>query len=331
MRTATSSLQTLSLVLLTGAVARTPEFRKTASGVSVLDLTIAGEQEVILQTGDVKMMPFFQSASLVGPLASDAQRKGIEAGDLVTGIGHLNFGTWTDEVKGKCSKLTTRLTQLETGAYFPEVVTHNDGSKRMVGKGGRNTVTVIAHLTNTPVVTDTDHGPVARFGLAVNEIYTVKGVRRETTHYIEANAWRDLAAVAALLEKGRPVQVEGRLINTSFTRNTHVHHTNELELTLIIPLLSQKPSAQAPRADVPAQATGQAAGQELVAAAPVAAPVVAAAVPVAAVTETAPVVAAAETPAPAPVNEAAAVLAGLEDQSGQETRPARKGGKRKSA
>lgn len=83
----------------------------------------------------------------------------------------------------------------------------------------RNKVSLIGRLGAQPEVLTLKTGRhLAKFSIAVNEPYKDKqGDWQEQTQWHNVTAWGKTAErVAALLEKGQQVLIEGRLENTSY-------------------------------------------------------------------------------------------------------------------
>ncbi|MCX7802974.1 MAG: single-stranded DNA-binding protein [Meiothermus ruber] len=93
---------------------------------------------------------------------------------------------------------------------------------------------LVGNLTRDPELRYTPQGTaVTRISLAVNEKFTTRqGGEQEKVHYVEAQAWRELAEYAAELKKGDGAFLMGRLVNDSWTAQDGTRrYTTRVELS----------------------------------------------------------------------------------------------------
>jgi len=206
----------LNRVLLLGTVTQTPELRYTPGGLAVLEVTVAGQDKVETEGGEVREIPWYHRVKLLGRYA-ELLADQLRAGTPVFVEGRLDYRTWESEGQKK-SALDVRVDRIEplTGDREGRTVTDARGQERLTD--ALNQVVLIGNLTRDAELRYTPQGTaVTRFGLAVNEVVPSRGQEQERTHFIDVTAWRDLAEWAGELRKGEPVLVIGRLVNDSWT------------------------------------------------------------------------------------------------------------------
>ncbi|MCS7068220.1 MAG: single-stranded DNA-binding protein [Meiothermus sp.] len=106
------------------------------------------------------------------------------------------------------------------------------GQERL--KDALNQVMLVGNLTRDPELRYTPQGTaVTRLSLAVNEKFTTRqGGEQEKVHYVETQAWRELAEFAAELKKGDGAFLIGRLVNDSWTAQDGTRrYTTRVELS----------------------------------------------------------------------------------------------------
>jgi single-strand DNA-binding protein len=209
----------LNHVYLLGALARDPELRYTPSGMAVLDLVVAGDDNIVGNDGKPRVLPWYHRTSLLGKQAEGVADQ-LKAGDPVMVEGALEFRTWETPEGAKRSQVSVKALRVE--AALPgnrlEVTTRDSqGGYRLTN--ALNEVVLIGNLTRDAELRYTPAGDaVTTASVAVNESWKDKtGNWQEKTHYIEVNLWRELAETAGTLKKGDPIMVMGRLVNESWT------------------------------------------------------------------------------------------------------------------
>lgn len=216
----------LNRIYLIGTLTARPDMRYTPGGMAVLELNLAGNDLIQDETG-TREIPWYHRVKLLGRQA-ELWGDALEAGQPLFIEGRLEYRTWDQEGQ-KRSTLEIRadfLDPLDGGRPHLETVEDARGQLRL--KNALNQAILMGNLTRDAELRYTPQGtPVARLGLAVNERPRGKpgapspGERRvEKTHFLEVQAWRELAEWAAEFRKGEPVLVIGRLVNDSWTSST---------------------------------------------------------------------------------------------------------------
>jgi len=207
----------LNRVLLLGSVTQTPELRYTPGGLAVLEVTVAGQDRVETEGGDVREIPWYHRVKLFGRYAEMLAEQ-LQAGTPVFVEGRLDYRSWDSEGQRRTA-LDVRVDRIEplAGDREGRTVTDARGQERLTD--ALNQVVLIGNLTRDAELRYTPQGTaVARFGMAINETFTNgRGQEQEKTHFVDVTAWRELAEWAGELKKGEPVLVIGRLVNDSWT------------------------------------------------------------------------------------------------------------------
>jgi single-strand DNA-binding protein len=204
----------LNRIYLVGALTQSPELRYTAGGLGILELTLSGN-DVIELGGVKKELPWYHQVKLIGRSA-DFWADSLKAGALLWVEGHLEYRSWEQEGQ-KRSSLEIRSDRLEVVLPNPSkgnlVMTDARGQSRL--REGLNLALLVGNLTRDAELRYTPQGtPTAHFTLAVNE--RTRPEEPERAHFIEVQAWRELAEWAAEFHKGEPVFVMGRLVVDSW-------------------------------------------------------------------------------------------------------------------
>ena len=177
----------LNRVFLIGALATRPDMRYTPAGLAILDLTLAGQDLLLSDNGGEREVSWYHRVRLLG-------RQAEMWGDLQVRAAFLD----PLDDRGK------------------ERAEDSRGQPRL--RAALNQVFLMGNLTRDPELRYTPQGTaVARLGLAVNER---RQGAEERTHFVEVQAWRDLAEWAAELRKGDGLFVIGRLVNDSWTSSS---------------------------------------------------------------------------------------------------------------
>ncbi len=211
----------LNRVMLVGTLTQDPEMRYTPGGLAVLELTLAGNDVVVDDTGATRELPWYHRVKLLGKSA-EFWGDSLKAGTALFVEGRLDYRSWETDGQKK-STLDIRADRIEIvnleGRKGELIVTDAKGQPRL--KEALNHVLLAGNLTRDPELRYTPQGTaVTRFSVAVNERYTSKQGDQEKVHYVEAQAWRELAEWAAELKKGEGVFLIGRLVNDSWTSST---------------------------------------------------------------------------------------------------------------
>lgn len=208
----------LNRVTLVGTLTQNPEMRYTPGGLAVLELNLAGNDIVTDEQGQTREPAWYHRVKLLGKSA-EYWGDSLKAGMVLFVEGRLEYRSWEQEGQKK-SSLDIRADRVEVvsleGKKGSLTVTDARGQERL--RDGLNHVMLVGNLTRDPELRYTPQGTaVTRLSLAVNEKYVSKGAEQEKVHYVEAQAWRELAEFAAELKKGDGAFLIGRLVNDSWT------------------------------------------------------------------------------------------------------------------
>ncbi|MDL2342858.1 single-stranded DNA-binding protein [Deinococcus sp. MIMF12] len=244
-----------NLVLLIGALARTPELRYTPSGTAVLDMTIAGERSVIGADGKSHTIPFYENVQALGKVAEAIVARGYEQGTALMVEGQLDYSTWSTPEGEKRSMLRTKVTgSVRQIAGEPSLVTDAGGNVRLAG--GMSQVEFTGNLSADVEVRYTPAGDaVADLRMAVNERYRDRQNQpQEKTHWVTVTVWREQAEAVANLRKGDAVFVQGALIDESWSdRDGNKRRQKKVEASLVVALARSATSGEG-NARTPARA-----------------------------------------------------------------------------
>ncbi|MDM7323863.1 MAG: single-stranded DNA-binding protein [Thermus sp.] len=207
----------LNRVFLIGTLTARPDMRYTPGGMAILDLNLAG-LDVLSDASGEREVPWYHRVRLLG---RQAEMWGdiLEKGQLVFVEGRLEFRQWEREGE-KRSELQVRADFVDPlEARGRETLEDARGQPRL--RRALNQVILMGNLTRDPELRYTPQGTaVVRLGLAVNERRPGQGQVEEKTHFIEVQAWRELAEWASELRRGEGLLVIGRLVNDSWTSST---------------------------------------------------------------------------------------------------------------
>ncbi len=220
----------LNRVYLIGTLTARPDMRYTPGGMAVLELTLAGNDLVQDETG-AREIPWYHRVKLLG---RQAERWGdaLEAGQPLFVEGRLEYRTW--EAEGQRKSVVEIRADFLDPLDGRQMETVEDARGQMRLRNALNQAILMGNLTRDAELRYTPQGtPVARMSLAVNErprgqaglggeprVASRSEHREEKTHFLEVQAWRDLAEWARELRKGEPILVIGRLVNDSWTSST---------------------------------------------------------------------------------------------------------------
>jgi single-strand DNA-binding protein len=210
----------LNQVFLIGTLTARPDMRYTQGGLAVLDLSLAGQDLLLDESGQEREVPWYHRVRLLGRQA-EMWGDVLEKGQPLFVEGRLEYRQWERDGE-KRSELQVRgefIDPLE--ARHRETVEDARGQPRL--RRALNQVLLMGNLTRDPDLRYTPQGTaVVRLGLAVNERLRGAGGTdgEEKTHFVEVQAWRDLAEWAGELRKGDGLLVFGRLVNDSWTSSS---------------------------------------------------------------------------------------------------------------
>lgn len=224
----------LNRVTLVGTLTQDPELRYTAGGLAVMELNLAGNDVVTDEQGQTREPAWYHRVKLLGKSA-EFWGDTLKAGMALFVEGKLEYRSWEQDGQKK-SNLEIRADRMEIvsleGKRGQVTVTDARGQERL--KDGLNHVMLVGNLTRDPELRYTPQGTaVTRLSLAVNEKFTTRqGGDQEKVHYVEAQAWRELAEFAAELKKGDGAFLMGRLVNDSWTAQDGTRrYTTRVELS----------------------------------------------------------------------------------------------------
>ncbi len=236
----------LNSVYLIGCVAKQPELKYTPSGLAILEVQIAGNDDIIGNDGQPRKLAWYHRVSIFDKQAEYLSDQ-LKQGSAVFVNGRLNYRSWEDQQGAKRSALDVtgiRLVPLTYGTRKEEEATDLDSLNQPRLNNALNQVTIIGNLTRDAELRYTPNGyGVTRFGVAVNEQYRDRsGQNQESFHYVNVQAWRELAEACGELKKGDPVAIMGRLVNDSWQdQDGNKRYETRLESTRI-EILTRSPS-----------------------------------------------------------------------------------------
>ncbi|MCX7784180.1 MAG: single-stranded DNA-binding protein [Meiothermus sp.] len=187
-----------NLVLISGVLSK-HELRYTPKGTPLLEVSLIGKRAI----GENHL---FSRADLTfyGKLAENWADQLVD-GQAYQAMGRLVYESWeVDGVKGSRLRIVgEELFKLENADVREE-------EKGPVLFGAENRVILSGGLTTDPEIRQTSlKTPVAKTSLGFSSWDASAGQAR--SHYIELEAWRDLAVQFADLKKGSQVLLEGSL------------------------------------------------------------------------------------------------------------------------
>ncbi|MER3444405.1 MAG: single-stranded DNA-binding protein [Meiothermus sp.] len=211
----------LNRVTLVGTLTQDPEMRYTPGGLAVLELNLGGNDIITDESGSTRELAWYHRVKLLGKSA-EFWGDSLKAGTALFVEGKLEYRSWEQDGQKK-SSLDIKADRLEVvnleGKRGELTVTDARGQHRL--REGLNHVMLVGNLTRDPELRYTPQGTaVTRFSLAVNERLMTRQGEQEKVHYVEGQAWRDLAEWAAEFKKGDGAFVIGRLVNDSWTSST---------------------------------------------------------------------------------------------------------------
>jgi single-strand DNA-binding protein len=207
----------LNQVFLIGTLTARPDMRYTPGGLAILDLSLAGQDAFTDESGQEREIPWYHRVRLLG---RQAEMWGdlLEKGQLIFVEGRLEYRQWEKDGEKK-SEVQVRAEFIDPlEGRGRETLEDARGQPRL--RRALNQVILMGNLTRDPDLRYTPQGTaVVRLGLAVNE--RRRGQQEEErTHFLEVQAWRELAEWASELRKGDGLLVIGRLVNDSWTSSS---------------------------------------------------------------------------------------------------------------
>ena len=193
-----------------GSVAKDVELKYTAGELAILELTVAGKEQVVGADGETRTAHFYNRCKAFGPYA-EALAESFQAGDVVTILGRLDYRSYEKDGE-KRSTVETVIASVQTleGSF----VTEDDKLGQPVLVDGLNSVTIGGNLTKDAELRYTPNGnAVTHLSVAVNEHF---GKDQERVGFYNVQGWGELAEVLAAGSKGRGVIGVGRILSESW-------------------------------------------------------------------------------------------------------------------
>ena len=187
-----------NLVLITGVLSK-HELRYTPKGTPFLEVSLVGKRSI----GENHL--FFRSdLTFYGKMAEGWAEQLVE-GQAYQATGRLEYESWeVDGVKG------SRLRIVGDELHCLEQADIREEERGPILYGAENRVIVLGGLTSDPDIRQTSlKTPVAKVNLGFSSWDGATG--QSKSHYVELEAWRDLAVQFADLKKASQVLVEGAL------------------------------------------------------------------------------------------------------------------------
>lgn len=206
-------------VILVGTLTKAIELRYTPGGTAVAELSLAGNDHITIEN-EIRELAWYHRVTLFGKSAEWVTEKNPDIGTPVFVEGSINYRAWETPEGFKRNALDVKANRIELLTFGTRVgdSTVLDSKHQPRLKQALNQVTLIGNLTRDAELRYTpNHHAVTTMGLAVNETRGKGEKAEEITHYIDLQAWRDLAEGATGLKKGQAVFVQGRLVNDSWT------------------------------------------------------------------------------------------------------------------
>jgi len=223
----------LNQVFLIGTLTARPDMRYTAGGLAILELNLAGQDTLTDETGQEREVAWYHRVRLLGRQA-EMWGDVLEKGTPLFVEGRLEYRQWETREGEKRSELVIRADFIDPlEGRGRETQEDARGQPRL--RRALNQVILMGNLTRDPDLRYTPQGTaVVRLGLAVNERRSSPasrsepravplgegGPKEERTHFVEVQAWRELAEWAGELKKGDGLLVIGRLVNDSWTSSS---------------------------------------------------------------------------------------------------------------
>lgn len=206
----------LNHALLIGTLVREPDLRYTPAGLAVLRLDLGGDDHLPDEHGVVRARPWYHRVTSFG-LQAERVVDHVHAGTPVLVDGHLEHRTWESaegEPRRALDVIGRRVEILGLGARDEGDAYAIDAREQPRLRDARNAVRIIGNVTRDAELRRTEGGhALARFSVAVND----RRGEDEKTHFVDVQAWREVARGCDELSRGDPVYVEGRLVTDAWT------------------------------------------------------------------------------------------------------------------
>lgn len=195
-----------------GSIVQAPELKYTPDGLAILELTVAGKQEIVTADGAAKSVSFYNRCKCFGKYA-ESLADGLQQGDVVSVHGRLEYRSWEGNGGEKRSTVETVITTI--GTLEGGFITEDDRRGQPVLTDGLNSVTIGGNLTKSAELKHLATGnSVTRLSVAVSERYT--GKEDEKVGYFDLQGWGELAEMLGEGGKGDGIIGVGCLVNESW-------------------------------------------------------------------------------------------------------------------
>ncbi len=249
----------INSILLIGALVRDSELRYTPNGAAILSFTVAGDSTITDSTGEVRSVAWYHRAEYISKNA-ETLAESLKPGAALLLEGKLEYQAWENDLGEKRNRVVLRVNQLEVlrETSTERLTADRTGGYRLLE--GVNRAVIAGNLTKDAVLRHTSAGtPVTSVAVAVNESWKdASGEWREKAHYLDVTLWGSLAESAAMLQKGTPIFVSGRLESDSWTDSSGQKRSklqiSADRLEILERRASQTENAQAPSEDLPFEA-----------------------------------------------------------------------------
>ena len=209
-----------------GSITQAPDMKYTPGGLAILEVTVAGKQQITTADGTAKTVSFYNRCKCFGAYA-EALAESLQQGDVVSVYGRLDFRSYEGEGGKKRSTVETVITTLQT--LEGKFVTTDDSRGQPVLLDGLNTVTIGGNLTKDAELRHTPTGnSVAHLNVAVNERYGSED--QEKVSFFDLQGWGELAEALGQGSKGQGVVGIGRLLNESWEKDGQKRYSTRVEL-----------------------------------------------------------------------------------------------------
>jgi len=218
-----------------GSVTQAPDMKYTPGGLAILEVTVAGKQQIVTADGTAKTVSFYNRCKAFGAYA-EALAESLQQGDVVSVYGRLDFRSYEGDGGQKRPTVETVITTLQT--LEGKFVTTDDSRGQPVLLDGLNSVTIGGNLTKDAELRHTPTGnSVAHLNVAVNERF-----RRlqpsvgdcsddgEKVGFFDLQGWGELAEALGNGSKGQGVVGVGRLLNESWEKDGQKRYSTKVEL-----------------------------------------------------------------------------------------------------
>ena len=115
-----------------GSIAKNPELKYTPGDLAILELTVAGKEQVVNADGETRTAVFYNRCKAFGPYA-EALAESFQAGDVVTILGRLDYRSYEKDGE-KRSTVETVISSVQT---LEGRLRHRRRQTGPAGPGGR--------------------------------------------------------------------------------------------------------------------------------------------------------------------------------------------------